>query len=155
MNFRKYASLALAAMVAAAGTFAYAQDVVPDPALSALSHEEMVSMRQDLMKANGGLLRSAGSLTGADAVAAADTLIVNYTNLSVLFPEGSAVGDSDALPAIWESYGDFQAIWTSGIEAATAMKAAAEAGDADAYQAANRALGATCGQCHQTFRAPS
>ena len=136
MNFRKYASLALAAMVAAAGTFAYAQDVVPDPALSALSHEEMVSMRQDLMKANGGLLRSAGSLTGADAVAAADTLIANYTNLSALFPEGSAVGDSDALPAIWESYGDFQAIWTSGIEAATAMKAAAEAGAAAAYQAA-------------------
>ncbi len=155
MIFRKYASFALAAVVAVAGTLAYAQDVVPDPALADLTPEQMVDMRQDLMKANGGLLRSAGSLTGADAVAAADTLIVNYTNLSVLFPEGSDVGDSAALPAIWQNPADFQAIWTSGIEAATAMKAAAEAGDADAYQAANRALGATCGQCHQTFRAPS
>jgi cytochrome c556 len=39
------------------------------------------------------------------------------------------------------------------VAAATAMKAAAEAGDADAYGTAVKSVGATCGQCHQQFRA--
>jgi cytochrome c556 len=152
MPSRKIVAFALAATMAAVGTFAYAQAVVPDPALAALTPEQMVTARQDIMKEDGGLLRSAGNLTGAEAVAAAEKLIQNYTNLTVLFPEGSLVGETKALPAIWENNEAFQAILAAGIEASTAMKTAAEAGDAAAYGAAMQALGATCGQCHQQFR---
>lgn len=155
MPSNKLAAFALAAILAAAGTFAYAQGVTPDPALSSLSPEQAVETRQGIMKEDGGILRGAGSLSGADAVAAADKLIQNYTNLTVLFPEGSAVGDSAALPVIWEDKDAFLAILATGIEAATAMKAAAEAGDAAAYGEAVKALGGTCGQCHGTFRAQS
>ncbi|MGV3491478.1 MAG: c-type cytochrome [Devosia sp.] len=152
MPSKRIAAIALAAVVAAAGTFAYAQTYVPDPAIASMTPEQMVALRQDHMKEDGGILRSAGNLTGAEAVAAAETLLQNYTDLTVLFPEGSAVGDSKALPTIWSDNATFQAILASGIEAATAMKAAAEAGDAAAYGAAMQTLGGTCGQCHQQFR---
>lgn len=155
MPTNKLAAFALATAAAVVATFAFAQDVNPDPALAALSPEEMVAKRQAVMKEDGGILKGAGALSGAEAVAAADHLIQNFTNLSVLFPEGSLVGDSEALPVIWERNDEFQALFAKAIANAKAIKAAAEAGDADAYMAAIKATGGVCGQCHQTFRKPS
>ena len=155
MPTNKLAAFALAAAVAAVATFAFAQDVAPDPSLASLSPEEMVAKRQAVMKEDGGILKGAGALSGAEAVTAAEHLIQNFTNLSVLFPEGTLVGDTEALPVIWEKNADFQAIFATAIANATAMKAAAEAGDADAYMAAIKATGGVCGQCHQTYRKPS
>lgn len=154
MSLPKLAALLSAGALAA--TFALgaiAQDVMADPAIASMSPEQLVESRVAAMKQNGGILRGAGALTGAEAVAAADTLIQNYTNFKVMFPEGSAVGNSEALPAIWENKDAFLAIFDKGITAAQEMKAAAEAGNADAYGAALKALGGTCGECHQQFRA--
>src|SRR4051812_13393580 len=77
---------AVALALGAAAFTSYAQDVTitPDPALSSLSVEDMVAKRQELMKTNGGTLKTAGSLTGADAVKAAETLITDFSNLTVL-----------------------------------------------------------------------
>ncbi len=157
MPSNRFTAFALTIVVAAVATLSFAQDITitPDTALAALSPEEMVAKRQSIMKEDGGILKGAGALSGADAVAAADHLITNFSNLTVLFPEGSAVGDSEALPVIWENNAEFQAILVSAVTAATAMKAAAEAGDATAYMAAIKGVGGTCGQCHQTFRAKS
>lgn len=154
MPSNKIAAFALTVVVAAAATFAMAQDVAitTDPALAALSPEEMVAKRQAIMKEDGGILKGAGALSGAEAVAAADHLITNFSNLTVLFPEGSAVGDTEASPAIWENNTAFQAILADAVATATAMKTAAEAGDADAYGAAIKTIGGFCGQCHQTYR---
>lgn len=131
-----------------------AQDVTisPDPALESLSVDEMVAKRIAIMKSNGGLLRSAGGLTGDDAVAAADTLIAGFSDLTVLFPEGSITADSRALPAIWENWEKFESYLIEGVEAGTEMKVAAAAGDAEAYGAALKTIGGLCGQCHQEFR---
>jgi cytochrome c556 len=128
-----------------------AQDV--DPAPANLSPEEAVEIRQAAMKENGGLLRGAGDLTGADAVAAAEVLIKNFTDLPHLFPENSAVGDSNTLPATWENFAEFTAYFTTAVEAATAMKAAAESGDAAVYGESIKTIGGLCGACHQKFRA--
>lgn len=155
MPSNRFTAFALTIVVAAVATVAFAQDITPDPALAALSPEEMVAKRQAIMKEDGGLLKGAGGQSGADAVATAEHLIQNYTNLTVLFPEGSAVGDTEALPVIWEKNADFQAILATGIATAGEMKAAAEAGDATAYAAAIKAMGGTCGQCHQTYRQQS
>jgi cytochrome c556 len=155
MPTNKLAAFALATAVAAVATFAFAQDVTPDPSLASLSPEEMVAKRQAVMKEDGGILKGAGALSGAEAVTAAEHLIQNFTNLTVLFPEGSMVGDTGALPVIWEKNADFQAIFATAIASATSMKAAAEAGDAEAYMAAIKATGGVCGQCHQTYRKPS
>ena len=125
-----------------------AQDAFTPPS----SPEEAVEMRQALMREDGGIMRSAGGLSGAEAVAAATTLRTNYGHIAELFPEGSIVGDSEALPAIWENWEEFTAIIDTGIAAADDALAAAEAGDAAGYAAALETLGGTCGQCHQQFR---
>ena len=154
MPSNRFTAFALTIVVATVATLSFAQDITitTDPALAALSPEEMVAKRQAIMKEDGGILKGAGALSGAEAVAAADHLITNFSNLTVLFPEGSAVGDTGALPVIWEKNADFQAIFVTAITAATAMKTAAEAGDPAAYADAIKAVGGTCGQCHQTFR---
>lgn len=156
MPSNKFAALALAAVAAAVGTFAMAQDVIitPDVALASLTADEMVDKRQAIMKEDGGILKGAGALSGAEAVAAADTLITNFSNLTVLFPEGSIVGDSEALPVIWERNGEFQAILAKAVAGATALKVAAEAGDAATYAATLKTIGGFCGECHQQFRKP-
>ena len=142
---------AAGALFAGIAASAIAQDAAT-PDFTAMSHEELVKARQDAMKEDGGLLRQAGGLSGAEAVAAADTLIRNYTNLPQMFPEGSNVGDSKALPVIWQDFETFTGIFAKGLQGANDMKAAAEAGDAAAYAAALQVIGGTCGECHQKFR---
>lgn len=132
-----------------AGTLAVmAQDAFTPPA----TPEEAVVQRKALMREDGGILRSAGNLTGEEAVAAMQTLRDNYSHIPALFPEGSIVGDTEALPAIWENWEAFTAIVDTGVAAAEAGLAAAQAGDVAGYAAALQAIGGTCGQCHQQFR---
>lgn len=134
------------------GAFAVAKDLVPDPAIANMTNEQKVEARQQLMEDNGRILRTAMRASGADAEAAATALLQNYLDIPALFPEGSNVGKSKALPQLWERFADFEAIAVSGQDAAAAMLAAAKAGDTAAYSAAARTLGGTCGQCHQQFR---
>jgi cytochrome c556 len=149
MLSRKVTSLASVGGILSLGILAvFAQEAFTPPA----TPEEAVEMRQALMREDGGILRSAGELSGAEAVAAMTTLRDNYDHIPELFPEGSIVGDSEALPAIWERWEEFVAIADSGVAAAEAGIAAAEAGDAAGYAAALQTLGGTCGQCHQQFR---
>lgn len=147
MLIRRISALAIAAMLTL-GAVAMAQDAFTPPA----TPQEAVAMRKDLMREDGGILRSAAGLTGAEAVAAMQTLQTNYSHIPALFPEGSIVDDSKALPAIWENWDAFIAIAKTGEDAAIAGLAAAEAGDAAGYAAALQTLGGTCGQCHQQFR---
>jgi cytochrome c556 len=153
MSFPKLAMIVSAAALSVGLAFAVvAQDVVVDPAIATMTPEQLVEMRKAGMKENGGLMRGAGGLTGADASAAADVMIKNFTNFPALFPEGSGVGDTKALPAIWENWDAFNAIFAKGLQGSKDMKAAAEAGDAAAYAAALQVIGGTCGECHQQFR---
>lgn len=115
--------------------------------------EEAVAARKALMRSNGATLRDAGALTGAEAVAAMQTLYDNYSHIPPLFPEGSITADSKALPVIWEQWEEFVAIAEAGQAAAQQGLTAAEAGDAAGYAAALQTIGGTCGQCHTQFRA--
>jgi cytochrome c556 len=148
MQFRKISAFALAAMVAAGTAGVVAEDAFTPPA----TPEEAVTQRQALMREDGGIMRTLGNLSGAEAVAALTTLRTNYSHIPALFPEGSIVGDSEAVPAIWENWEAFTAIVDAGVAAADAGIAAAEAGDAAALAEASKALMGTCGQCHQQFR---
>lgn len=148
MSIRKITALAMAGLMTLGVAAAIAQDAFVAPA----TPEEAVAIRKALMKEDGGILRSAGGLTGAEAVTAMQTLKDNYSHIPALFPEGSIVGDSEALPAIWENWDAFVAIAKAGEDAAAAGLAAAEAGDAAGYASALQTLQGTCGQCHQQFR---
>lgn len=148
MSIKKITAMAIAGLMTFGVVAAMAQDAFVAPAAPG----EAVATRKALMKQDGGILRSAGPLTGAEAVAAMQTLKDNYSHIPALFPEGSIVGDSKALPAIWENWEEFVAIAKTGEDAAAAGLVAAEAGDTAGYAAALQAIGATCGQCHQQFR---
>jgi cytochrome c556 len=148
MSIKKISAMAIAGLLAISAVTTMAQDAFVAPA----TPEEAVEMRQALMREDGGIMRGLGGLSGAEAVAALNTVLTNYTHIPDLFPEGSIVGDSEALPAIWENWDTFTTIVETGKTAATDAIAAAEAGDAAAYGAALQALGGTCGACHQQFR---
>ena len=144
--------LALALTVAAV---AIAQDtpaVVVDPAIAGMTNEQLVEARQAARKQNGMTLRNAGSLTGEEAVAAATTLLQNFTNLPEMFKEGSITDKSKALPAIWENWDDFRARFDHDAELAASMIVAAQAGDTATFTAAIEEIGQSCGSCHQTYR---
>ena len=135
---------------------AIAQDtpaVVVDPAIAGMTNEQLVETRQNAMKQNGMTLRGAASLTGDEAVAAATSLLQNFTNLPDLFREGSITDKSKALPAIWENWDDFRARFDHNAEVAANMLAAAQSGDTATYTAAIEELGKSCGACHDTYRA--
>ena len=148
MPINRISAMAIAGLLALSAVATMAQDTFTPPA----TPEEAVAMRKALMREDGGLMRALNGLSGAEAAAALNIVLTNYTHIPALFPEGSIVGDSDALPAIWENWDTFTAIVETGKAAATEAIAAAEAGDATAYATALRALGGTCGQCHQQFR---
>lgn len=148
MSIKTISAMAIAGLMTAGVVSAFAQDAFVAPT----TPEEAVTVRQQLMKENGTVLRGAGELTGDAAVAAMQTILDNYTHIPAVFPEGSIVGDSKALPVIWENWDGFTAIVETGKTAANAAIAAAQAGDAAAYGAALKTIGGTCGQCHQSFR---
>ncbi len=147
---RLIASVAAGALVAAVSFTAIAQDV--DPAIASMTPEQKVEAREAAMKQNGGLMKNAGGLTGADAVANADKIIQNLVNFPALFSEDTSAVKSEAKPEIWANFDAFTALFAKAADGARAMRAAAEAGDASAYTAAMKTIGGACGECHQQYR---
>lgn len=125
----------------------------PSPDIASMSPEQLVETREALMRENGGTLRSVGRLTGADAVAAADVILQNFVDFVPLFDQRSqSAANNSAAPLVWEDWAGFVALIEQGQQAALAMRAAAEAGDADAYEGAIETIGGLCGQCHGKYR---
>ena len=94
-----------------------------------------------------GLVSDDGNLTShAEGVAAA------ATELSRIFPQGSNIGESDALPIIWEEPEAFVEAVSKSKEAAAAFVGAAASGDRAAIGKAFRNLGGSCRGCHDQYR---
>ena len=93
MPLSKFVVTAAVAIALGAAAFtSVAQDIAitPDPTLSTLTVEQMVAKRQELMKSNGATLKAAGTLSGAEAVAAADTLIASLKRFRRICPASCA-----------------------------------------------------------------
>src|SRR5690242_1425359 len=104
MPLSKITAIASAVLIAAVTATSFAQTaptIVVDPAIAGMTNEQLVAARQAAMKEDGGVLRTAAGLIGDDAIAAATTLLQNFTNFPHLFKEGSITADSHALPIIW------------------------------------------------------
>jgi len=69
-----------------------------------------------------------------------------------LFPEGSGVGDTRALPAIWERPDEFRQAVKAIESAGAGLAAAGKSGDMTAARAAFRDLAKACKGCHKYFR---
>jgi cytochrome c556 len=94
-----------------------------------------------------GLVDDNGFL-GAHAEALANTA----RELTHVFPAGSDVDDSEALPEIWEQPEEFQKAIDKVEKATATFSAAVASGDKAAIGAAFRDVGAACKGCHDRFR---
>lgn len=146
MELKKFAALAIAGVLTIGS-------VAPIVAQDMLMGDDAIAERKMLMKSNGKNLKAAFSASGDDAIAAAQTLVDNFTALAGLWPEDSMEGDTKALPAIWSDNENFLVAMNNATGAAEALLAAAQAGDAGAFGAAAKAMGGTCGACHGTYQA--
>lgn len=145
---RKFIIMAVAAVSMGVSIHA-AADTTPEDAAdyrtavmeSLRGHIRAASMRvRGLVEDRGQLLNHAQGLANG-------TKEFDY-----LFPEGSNVGESEALPVIWEEPDEFAAAIAKVQEAAAAFVAIAESDDTEAIDGAFRNLGGACRGCHDKFR---
>lgn len=122
----------------------------------------LIKYRQATMKAIGGHMGALGAMAKGEvsftdeAVGHAHAINEMSKNLLRLFPEGSgyeADKKTNALPAIWERWADFEAAVKALQDESAKMVATAEGGDAAALGQQVGALGRDgCTNCHDTFR---
>lgn len=94
-----------------------------------------------------GLVPDDGNL-----VSHAQALANGAKELGRVFQEGSNVGESEALPLIWEEPEEFAAAIAKTEEATAAFVTAAESGDEESISAAFRNVGMSCRGCHDRYR---
>ena len=131
------------------------------PALSpALVQEAPQVVREKLMKGIGQAVGALGAIAKGekpyDAAVVQQSLTTISTNIQAFpdqFPPGTETGhETEALPAIWEKPEEFRADAEKLHTEAQALLASLPA-DQASVGAAMRTLGATCSDCHETFRA--
>ena len=82
----------------------------------------------------------------------AEALAKLARDITLLFPQGTLEGKTDAKPEIWENWPDFEARAAESQQAAQALLEAVETGDAAVIDARFGALTDTCKACHRPFR---
>jgi cytochrome c556 len=85
-----------------------------------------------------------------DSVAVADQAL---RRLPSMFPLGSDVGETKALPAIWAEPDRFSATYDAALARMSDLVAAAAQSDRSEFGAAVGRMAAACGNCHGAFRA--
>jgi cytochrome c556 len=142
-------SLLLAAALAAIPIAAIAQ--------TGLTPEQIVVARQTaygLSAANFAQLKAQ-----ADAGVDVHTLVFPSRQLArwartlpTMFPAGTNLPNSHALPAVWSDRTGFEAKAAAYAAAAQAMADAAQSGDRAAFLTRWLAVRATCGACHDSYK---
>lgn len=97
-----------------------------------------------------------GELPADDAAftkAAIDLAAMARMATEGFMPQGIPSG-SRSLPAIWDSWSDFERRSEDFERAAQALAEAAQSGGLEAARDLVRPLQQTCGGCHSTYRAP-
>ncbi|HEY0028946.1 MAG TPA: cytochrome c [Allosphingosinicella sp.] len=154
----KLAGAALAlALTGCAATTNTAEAPAP-PTIHGAGPAETVAARQatfNLTAATFGSMRAAVE-SGADLKSltfGARGLNRWATALPGMFPAGTDLPASAALPTVWTDRPGFEAR-AAAFQAATAdLLAAATANNKPAFAAAVKTTGAACGACHSTYRA--
>lgn len=82
----------------------------------------------------------------------AEGLANGARELKHVFPPGSNVGESEALPVIWEQPEKFREAVEEAERATLAFKEVVANGDKAAIARAFREVGAACRGCHDRFR---
>lgn len=149
---RKVSGIAITALVA---VFAVGSSMT---AIAETSAEDAKDYRQAMMHAMGGHM-SAISMNVRGLVEDhgfmaehAEALAHAAAELEYIFPAGSDVDDSEALPAIWDEPDAFAGVIADAEQATAAFSEAAASGDKEAIDAAFREVASACKGCHDRFR---
>ncbi|HKR24796.1 MAG TPA: cytochrome c [Allosphingosinicella sp.] len=126
-------------------------------ATAGLTPEQIVAARQTGYFLSGGSFASMkfAAEAGTDVrqlVFPARTLARWARTLPSLFPAGTQLPSSKALPEIWSDRAGFEARATAYAEAAGRLAEAAQSGDRDAFLARWAETRATCSACHDSYR---
>lgn len=104
-------------------------------------------------KVNDGLRR--GNLSANQARQLAAAIVESSRNQYRWFPRGSGPGASRRTAAksqIWSNAREFRNAQNAFAQKARAFQKVAQSGDNSAMRSASRQLGASCKNCHDTFR---
>jgi cytochrome c556 len=74
------------------------------------------------------------------------------SQVKVLFPAGTATGDTDALPLIWQEQEQFMQLAKKLETSSAQIKAAVAANDKAGAMAGFKLLGEACKGCHDRYR---
>ena len=148
-------TLLLAAALAAIPLTAALAQTPPAPA--GLAPEQIVATRQAGYFLSGGSFASMkfAAEAGSDVrqlVFPARTLARWARTLPSLFPAGTQLPSSKALPEIWSDRAGFEARAQAYAEAAGRLAEAAQSGDREAFLARWAETRATCSACHDSYR---
>jgi cytochrome c556 len=126
----------------------------------AVSQEDVVAKRLELMKSLGPSLRPVSQMLKGEAefdAAVAEQAMLKVAEhgeiLPTLFPEGSQEG-TRASELIWQEFDEFVAIYADLAAAGRTGAEAAAASDVQGVGAAFGDVGNACGQCHERYRLP-
>jgi cytochrome c556 len=153
MQFKKQSLLIASAMLVTA----FAGSLV---AIAETLSEDAYKYRESVMTSLKGHIGAAsmharGLVDGPEyLVEHAQGLANGVSEIKTLFPEGSDVEGSDALPVIWQEPEAFDAAIAKAVAATNAFVKATEDGDKATVAAAFREVGGACKGCHDKFRAP-
>jgi cytochrome c556 len=120
--------------------------------------EAEAKYRESVMKSIGGHMSSMATILKNQVHM--DDLVMHARGIAGLadiapevFPEGSNIKKSKALPSIWESPVEFSKAMDQFIDAAEGMALAASTEDMSEIGPAIQALGGSCKGCHDDFKA--
>ena len=122
-----------------------------------VAQTDPIKARQELYKANGGAMRAIKAAVDANGPASAVApeaakLVNTFKTVTAHFPAGSDKGETKASAEIWKNKADFEKLNADALAAATKLETDAKAGDMTLVAAGFRAVGATCGACHDKYR---
>lgn len=149
------AFVALAGLVASLGLMPHVAQAEGAP-----GDKAVIGYRQLVMGAIGSNMGAIGSimknqlvLPGAVAIHAQE-MADSAKLIGPAFKRKLTVGKTDAKPEIWQDWAKFETAIADYEKAAVELAAAAKGSDPAATGLAVRALGESCGGCHDSFRKP-
>lgn len=148
---RKILSLLVSAGLVLSASFAALADTTPEDAAD-YRGAIMTSLRGHIGAAS---MIVRGLVDSDELLSHAQGLDNSVRELDHIFPAGSNVGESEALPAIWDKPSEFAAAIEKMQAATAAFVTAAEGGDNEAIGGAFRNVGMSCRGCHDNFRVAS
>jgi cytochrome c556 len=128
-----------------AASMALAHGGVQNPAV--MARMEAMSQIGDGMKVLGGMMKGELAYDTAKAQAALDKIEAASQQVPALFEAPESDPKSEALPAIWDNWADFEAKATALTEAASG-----EITGEEGLRPTLGALGGACKDCHRDYR---